>query len=96
MSKHDSSKKTYHAEAEEPSTPKPRKMDTQTYERELVKLQIELVKLQEWVKKEGLRVIVVFEGRGPAGNGGGKKPKTEAQNTPVCPVVALPAPTPSA
>jgi polyphosphate kinase 2 len=93
MSKHDSSKKTYHAEAEEPSTPKPRKMDTQTYERELVKLQIELVKLQEWVKKEGLRVIVVFEGRDAAGKGGVIKRITEALNPRVCRVVALPAPT---
>jgi len=93
MSKHDSSKKTYHAEAEEPGGPKPHKIDTQTYERELTKLQIELVKLQEWVKKEGLRVVVVFEGRDAAGKGGVIKRITEALNPRVCRVVALPAPT---
>jgi len=93
MSKHDAPKKTYHAEAEVPGGPKPQKMDTETYERELVKLQIELVKLQEWVKKEGLRVIVVFEGRDAAGKGGVIKRITEALNPRVYRVVALPAPT---
>ncbi|HSQ22474.1 MAG TPA: polyphosphate kinase 2, partial [Coriobacteriia bacterium] len=68
-------------------------MDTKTYYRELEKLQIELVKLQEWVKREGLRVVVVFEGRDAAGKGGAIKRIMEALNPRVCRVVALPAPT---
>ena len=84
---------TYHAEAETTQESKPRKMDTETYERELLKLQIELVKLQEWVKQRGLRVVVVFEGRDAAGKGGVIKRVTEALNPRICRVVALPAPT---
>ena len=72
---------------------KPRKMDRLVYEEELLKLQIELVKLQEWVKHEGLRVVVVFEGRDAAGKGGVIKRITEALNPRVCRVAALPAPT---
>jgi len=83
----------YHAEAETPGGPKPQKMDTDTYLRELVQLQIELVKLQEWVKQQGLRVVVVFEGRDAAGKGGVIKRITEALNPRVCRVVALPVPT---
>ncbi|MFU8891290.1 MAG: polyphosphate kinase 2 [Anaerosomatales bacterium] len=56
-------------------------------------LQIELVKLQEWVRQEGLRVVVVFEGRDAAGKGGSIKRITEALNPRVCRVVALPTPT---
>src|SRR5574340_406379 len=88
-----SSKKAYHAEAEQAGDPGPRKIDRETYERELLKLQIELVKLQEWVKREGLRVVVIFEGRDAAGKGGAIKRVTEALNPRVCRVVALPAPT---
>ena len=69
------------------------KLDRKTYEAELHRLQIELVKLQEWVKREGLRVVVVFEGRDAAGKGGVIKRITEALNPRVCRVVALPAPT---
>jgi polyphosphate kinase 2 len=87
------SKDAYHAEAEQPGGPKPRKIDRETYYRELEKLQIELVKLQEWVKREGLRVVVVFEGRDAAGKGGAIKRITEALNPRICRVVALPAPT---
>jgi polyphosphate kinase len=72
---------------------RPPKMDTALYERELKMLQIELVKLQEWVKQEGLRVVVVFEGRDAAGKGGSIKRITEALNPRVCRVVALPTPT---
>jgi polyphosphate kinase 2 len=72
---------------------RPPKMDKQLYERELKMLQIELVKLQEWVKQEGLRVVVVFEGRDAAGKGGSIKRITEALNPRVCRVVALPNPT---
>lgn len=69
------------------------KLDKAFYEQELHKLQVELVKLQEWVKKEGLRIVVIFEGRDAAGKGGAIKRITEALNPRVCRVVALPAPT---
>ena len=63
------------------------------YERELRRLQIELVKLQEWIKHEGLRVVVLFEGRDAAGKGGAIKRITESLNPRVCRVVALGTPT---
>ncbi len=69
------------------------KIDTRTYERQLRKMQIELVKLQEWIKHTGLKVVVVFEGRDAAGKGGTIKRITEPLNPRVCSVVALPAPT---
>jgi len=69
------------------------KLDKAFYEQELHKLQVELVKLQEWVKKEGLRIVVIFEGRDAAGKGGAIKRITEALNPRICRVVALPAPT---
>ncbi len=63
------------------------------YERELRRLQIELVKLQEWVRSEKLRVVVLFEGRDAAGKGGAIKRITESLNPRVCRVVALGTPT---
>ena len=57
------------------------------------RLQIELVKLQEWVRSEKLRVIVLFEGRDAAGKGGAIKRITESLNPRVCRVVALGTPT---
>ncbi|MGP8250861.1 MAG: polyphosphate kinase 2 [Terracidiphilus sp.] len=63
------------------------------YEKELRRLQIELVKLQEWIKHEGLRVVVLFEGRDAAGKGGAIKRITESLNPRVCRVVALGTPT---
>jgi len=63
------------------------------YEQELAKLQIELVKLQEWVKHEGLKVVVIFEGRDAAGKGGVIKRITESLNPRVCKVAALGTPT---
>lgn len=63
------------------------------YERELQRLQIELVKLQEWIRHEGLRVVVLFEGRDAAGKGGAIKRITESLNPRVCRVVALTTPT---
>ena len=62
------------------------------YMAELARLQIELVKLQEWVKFKGLKVIVLFEGRDAAGKGGSIKRITECLNPRVCRVAALPAP----
>ena len=63
------------------------------YESELSRMQIELVTLQEWIKKEGLKVVVLFEGRDAAGKGGVIKRITQVLNPRVCRVVALPAPT---
>jgi len=63
------------------------------YERELVGLQEELVKLQEWIRHKGLKVVVLFEGRDAAGKGGAIKRITECLNPRVCRVVALAAPT---
>ncbi len=63
------------------------------YEQELAKLQIELVKLQEWVKATGLKVVVLFEGRDAAGKGGTIKRITQSLNPRVCRVVALGTPT---
>ncbi|MDX3382065.1 polyphosphate kinase 2 [Streptomyces niveiscabiei] len=63
------------------------------YESELLRLQTELVKLQEWVRAEGARLVVVFEGRDAAGKGGTIKRVTEHLNPRVARVVALPKPT---
>jgi len=63
------------------------------YEKELRRLQIELVKLQEWIKHEGLRVVVLFEGRDAAGKGGAIKRIAESLNPRVCRIVALGTPT---
>ncbi len=62
------------------------------YRRELLRLQAELVKLQEWVKAEGMRLVVVFEGRDGAGKGSTIKRVTEYLNPRVARIVALPAP----
>jgi polyphosphate kinase len=62
------------------------------YERELLELQAELCKLQEWVKHEGLKIVVIFEGRDGAGKGGTIKALTERVSPRVFRVVALPAP----
>jgi polyphosphate kinase len=63
------------------------------YETELAKLHLELVKLQDWVKAQGLRVAVLFEGRDAAGKGGVIKRITEPLNPRVCRVAALGTPT---
>ncbi len=69
------------------------KLKTKEYEKELAKLHVELVKLQEWVKFKGLKVCIIFEGRDGAGKGGAIKAITERVSTRVFRVVALPAPT---
>ncbi len=69
------------------------KLDNKTYEKELEKLQIELVRLQEWVKNEGKKIAVLFEGRDAAGKGGMIKRITEPLNHRICRVVALGVPT---
>ena len=63
------------------------------YERELIRLQVELVKLQSWIKHKGLKIVVIFEGRDAAGKGGTIKRITESLNPRTCRVAALPKPT---
>jgi polyphosphate kinase len=63
------------------------------YVDELIRLQFELIKLQDWVLKEGLKVVVIFEGRDAAGKGGVIKRITEVLNPRVCRIVALGTPT---
>lgn len=72
---------------------KPIMIDKKLYNKELRRLQVELVKLQEWVRFKGLKVVVIFEGRDAAGKGGVIKRITESLNPRVCRVVALPSPT---
>src|SRR4051794_40455379 len=69
------------------------KLKTKEYERELAKLHVELVKLQQWVVHKGLKVCVAFEGRDGAGKGGVIKAITERVSPRVFRIVALPAPT---
>lgn len=74
--------------------PKPRKPpENYKYVDELAHLQFELIKLQEWVRLHGLRVVVIFEGRDAAGKGGVIKRITESLNPRICRVVALGTPT---
>src|SRR6187200_1171818 len=70
----------------------PEKMKAKNYEKELRKLQAQLCHLQDWVKQQGLRVIIVFEGRDAAGKGGTIKALTERVSPRVFRLVALPAP----
>jgi polyphosphate kinase 2 len=72
---------------------KPKKMKRKAYEAELAKLEIELVKLQGWIKEKGLKVAVIFEGRDSAGKGGVIKRITFRLNPRVVRVAALPTPT---
>ncbi|MFG5119283.1 polyphosphate kinase 2 [Methylorubrum sp. POS3] len=67
-------------------------LDRRTYFRELLRLQHELIRLQDWVKTEGLRIVVLFEGRDSAGKGGAIKRITQRLNPRICRVAALPAP----
>jgi polyphosphate kinase len=69
------------------------KLTTKKYEKQLAKLHVELVKLQEWVKEKGIKVSIVFEGRDGAGKGGTIKAITERVSPRVFRVVALPTPT---
>ena len=63
------------------------------YNDELRRLQVELVKLQEWIRQKGLKLVAIFEGRDAAGKGGAIKRITESLNPRVCRVVALGTPT---
>jgi len=68
-------------------------MSKTRYYEELAKLQLELSRLQEWVKAKGLKVVVIFEGRDAAGKGGAIKTITLGLNPRVARIAALPAPT---
>ena len=70
----------------------PSKLDNAVYEAELLRLQAEMVKLQEWARAEGQRVVIVFEGRDAAGKGGTIKRITQYLNPRVARIAALPAP----
>ncbi|MEM7398213.1 MAG: polyphosphate kinase 2 [Pseudomonadota bacterium] len=72
---------------------KTRKIGNEHYEKELARLQVELVKLQEWIKAKRLKVVVLFEGRDAAGKGGVIKRITQSLNPRLCRVVALGTPT---
>jgi polyphosphate kinase 2 len=82
-----------HANAAARDPTQPGRMKGKEYDRQLAKLHVELVKLQEWVKRQGLKICVVFEGRDGAGKGGTIKAITERVSPRVFRVVALPAPT---
>jgi polyphosphate kinase len=69
------------------------KLKRKEYERELARLHVEFVKLQQWVVHKGLRVCILFEGRDGAGKGGTIKAMTERVSPRIFRVVALPAPT---
>ncbi|MDY5730800.1 MAG: polyphosphate kinase 2 [Eubacteriales bacterium] len=69
------------------------KLNKDFYEKELRRLQTELVYVQRWVKETGARIVVIFEGRDAAGKGGAIKRITELLNPRICRVVALPVPT---
>jgi polyphosphate kinase len=74
-------------------TPAKQKLPRSVYEAEISRLSVELVKLQEWIRVKGLRVVVVFEGRDAAGKGGAIKTITLGMSPRIARVVALPAPT---
>ena len=77
----------------EPEKKDDRKINRKFYEQELARLQIELVKLQSWIKAKDLKVVVVFEGRDAAGKGGVIKRITQCLNPRICRVIALSTPT---
>jgi polyphosphate kinase len=71
----------------------PPRLPRKLYERELFRLQAELIKLQEWVRVEGTRLVVIFEGRDAAGKGSAIKRVAEYLNPRIARIAALPAPT---
>jgi polyphosphate kinase 2 len=79
--------------ADEPKDKEKKKLKKKRLRKELARLQIELVKLQEWIKAQGLKVVVIFEGRDAAGKGGVIKSITQHLNPRICRVVALASPT---
>jgi polyphosphate kinase 2 len=104
MSKHDKDEKNHHKNHKdeikseqdvhyEQIESKKEKLDKKYYEKELKKLDVELIRLQEWVKFKKLKVVIIFEGRDAAGKGGVIKTITECLNPRFCRVVALGVPT---
>jgi len=81
------------ADGAQPREQKRRKLTRHEFESELIKLQRQLVIMQEYVRAKGLKVVVIFEGRDAAGKGGAIKRIAERTNPRFCRVVALPAPT---
>jgi polyphosphate kinase len=81
------------AKKKKSSAPDERKVPNDVYEAELFRLQTEFVKLQEWVRYTGARVVVIFEGRDAAGKGGAIKRITEYLSPRIAQITALPAPT---
>ena len=79
-------------QAERSDHPKPNAIDRRVYFAELLRLQGELVKLQDWVQHKKQKVVVIFEGRDAAGKGGVIKRITQRLNPRICRVAALPAP----
>lgn len=82
-----------HKADKKPAPDAPARLPKKAYEKELLRLQAELVKLQEWVRVEGARVVVIFEGRDAAYKGSTIKRVTEYLNSRVARIAALPAPT---
>jgi polyphosphate kinase len=80
-------------EGESAQTGKPARLPRGVYERELLRLQAELVTLQEWVRASDARVVVIFEGRDAAGKGSAIKRVAAYLNPRIARIVALPAPT---
>ncbi|MEO0771045.1 MAG: polyphosphate kinase 2 [Cyanobacteria bacterium J06649_4] len=91
--KKEGSKKKETSKENSPEGKKKEKLSKKFYEKELRRLQIELVKLQYWVKAKGLKVVVIFEGRDAAGKGGAIKRISECLNPRICRTVALGTPT---
>jgi polyphosphate kinase 2 len=83
---------TYESLADEQEARRPKRIKSKAYERELARLQEELVRLQRWIRHRGLKVVVIFEGRDAAGKGGVIKRITERLNPRVARVVALGTP----
>ena len=82
----------YESLADEQTSKRHKRIKAKDYERELARLQQELVRLQRWIRHEGLKVVVIFEGRDAAGKGGVIKRITERLNPRVVRVVALGTP----
>jgi polyphosphate kinase 2 len=80
------------AKKKKPSAPTKPKISKDVYEAELFRLQTEFVKLQEWVRHSGARLVVIFEGRDAAGKGGAIKRITEYLSPRIAHIAALPAP----
>lgn len=79
--------------AENPAGVRPPALDKKAYEKELKKLQADLVDLQQWVRETGARMVIIMEGRDAAGKGSAIKRITQYLNPRFCRVEALPAPT---